>query len=248
MKYKMIVTDLDDTLLNSEKKISPIDLQAIMKVQEAGVKFILCSGRPTFAMRDLAKEIEAEKFNEYILSFNGSIITNCIADAGSGISSKALYPLDSSVEYIDVEVNLTKMNHRLVKSFKEYVDRGAVKCMLLAEPSYLKKVEVELKKEYGDKYSIAISKPFFLEVTKLGIDKGVAVKKLAEKLNIPIEEVIAVGDSFNDLPMLKAAGTSVAVENAQPEIKEQVDFIVKSNNDGGIADLIEKFVFYHSNN
>ena len=132
------------------------------------------------------------------------------------------------------------MNHRLVKSFKEYVDRGAVKCMLLAEPSYLKKVEVELKK---DKYSIAISKPFFLEVTKLGIDKGVAVKKLAEKLNIPIEEVIAVGDSFNDLPMLKAAGTSVAVENAQPEIKEQVDFSVRSNNDGGIADLIEKFIF-----
>ena len=51
MKYKMIVTDLDDTLLNSEKKISPIDLQAIMKAQEAGIKFILCSGRPTFAMK-----------------------------------------------------------------------------------------------------------------------------------------------------------------------------------------------------
>ena len=115
--------------------------------------------------------------------------------------------------------------------------------MLLEEPSYLKKVEEELKKEYGDKYSIAISKPFFLEVTKLGIDKGTAVKKLADILGIKIEEVIAAGDSFNDLPMLKAAGTSVAVENAQPEIKETVDFIVSSNDEGGMAELINKFIF-----
>ena len=150
---------------------------------------------------------------------------------------------ETESEYIDVEVDLTKMPHRVVKSFKEYVNCGAVKCMLLADPTYLKEVEKELKKEYGDKYSIAISKPFFLEVTKLGIDKGVAIKKLAENLKISIDEVIAVGDSFNDLPMLKVAGLSVAVDNANEEIKKQVDFITKSNNDGGMAYLIEKFIF-----
>lgn len=267
MKYKMIVTDLDDTLLNSEKKISPIDYDAIMKAQEAGIKFILCSGRPTFAMRELAKEIKAKEFGSYILSFNGSIITDCktnknifeaslekedlhlMYDFSKKYNTHILTYINDEIisetesEYIDVEVDLTKMNHKIVKSFKEYVNQGAVKCMLLAEPSYLKKVEAELKKEVGDKYSIAISKPFFLEITKLGIDKGVAVKKLADTLNIPIEEVIAVGDSFNDLPMLKAAGTSVAVDNAHLEIKKQVDFIVKSNNNGGMADLIDRFIF-----
>lgn len=168
----------------------------------------------------------SKKYNTHILTYiNDEIIS------------------ETESEYIDVEVDLTKMNHKIVKSFKEYVDQGAVKCMLLAEPSYLKKVEAELKKEVGDKYSIAISKPFFLEITKLGIDKGVAVKKLADTLNISIEEVIAVGDSFNDLPMLKAAGTSVAVDNAHLEIKKQVDFIVKSNNNGGMADLIDRFIF-----
>ena len=135
------------------------------------------------------------------------------------------------------------MKHRKVKDFKEAVNKNAVKCMLLAEPSYLKKVEVELKKEYGDKYSIAISKPFFLEVTKLGVDKGTAIVKLADILGIKIEEVIAVGDSFNDLPMLKAAGTSVAVANAQPEIRKITDYIVSSNDEGGIAELINKFIF-----
>ena len=69
MKYKMIVTDLDDTLLNSEKKISPIDLQAIMKAQETGVKFILCSGRPTFAMRDLERRLKLKNLmNIFYLS------------------------------------------------------------------------------------------------------------------------------------------------------------------------------------
>ncbi|WP_176892628.1 MULTISPECIES: Cof-type HAD-IIB family hydrolase [Fusobacterium] len=267
MKYKMIVTDLDDTLLNSKKEVSPIDKEAIMKAQEAGVKFILASGRPTFAMKELAQELKLADYGSYILSFNGSIITDC--STGKNISEESLTKEDihlmydfskkhkthiltyindeivseTDSEYIDVEVNLTKMNHRKVEDFKKAVNRDAVKCMLLEEPSYLKKVEEELKKEYGDKYSIAISKPFFLEVTKLGIDKGTAVKKLADILGIKIEEVIAAGDSFNDLPMLKVAGTSVAVVNAQPEIKETVDFIVSSNDEGGMAELINKFIF-----
>ncbi len=267
MNYKMIVTDLDDTLLNDKKEISNVDLEAIKKAEESGIKFILCSGRPTFAMRGLAKEIEAEKYESYILSFNGSIITEC--KTGKNIFEASLekedlhlmYDLskkynthiltyindeiisETESEYIDVEVDLTKMNHKVVKSFKEYVDRGAVKCMLLAEPTYLKEVEKKIKEEYSDRYTIAISKPFFLEITKLGIDKGVGVKKLAEILNIPIEEVIAVGDSFNDIPMLDAAGTSIAVENANEEIKNRVDYITKSNNDGGIAHVIDKFIF-----
>ncbi len=62
-------------------------------------------------------------------------------------------------------------------------------------------------------------------------------------MGIKIEEVIAAGDSFNDLPMLKASGTSIAVANAQPEIKEIVDFVVSSNDEGGMAELINKFIF-----
>lgn len=267
MSYKMIVTDLDDTLLNSDKKISKEDLDAIKRAEEFGVKFVLCSGRPTFAMRNLAKEIEAEKYESYILSFNGSIITDCKTNENifeASLEKEDLHLMydfakkhnthiltyindeiisETESEYIDVEVELTKMPHKIVKSFKDYVKSGAVKCMLLAEPIYLKEVEKELKKEYGDKYSIAISKPFFLEVTKLGIDKGVAIKKLAENLKISTDEIIAVGDSYNDLPMLKVVGLPIAVENANEDIKKQVKFVTKSNNDGGMAYLIDKFIF-----
>ena len=150
---------------------------------------------------------------------------------------------ETESEYIDVEVTLTKMPHNLTKSFKETVNKPAVKCMLLEEPTYLKEVEAKLKATYGDKYSIAISKPFFLEVTKLGVDKGVALRKLVETLGLKIEESIAVGDSYNDLPMLKAAGLAACVENANEDIKKVCSFISKSNNDGGMAYLIDKLIF-----
>lgn len=267
MSYKIIFTDLDDTLLNSEKKISSIDKEAIMRAQEAGVKFVLASGRPTFAMYDLAKELELDKYGSFILSFNGSIITDCrsgenifeasltkedlhlMYDFAKENNIHILTYIDDEVvsetesEYIDVEVTLTKMPHNLTKNFKETVNKSAVKCMLLEEPTYLKEVEAKLKATYGDKYSIAISKPFFLEVTKLGVDKGVALRKLVETLGLKIEESIAVGDSYNDLPMLKAAGLAACVENANEDIKKVCSFISKSNNDGGMAYLIDKLIF-----
>ncbi len=132
MDYKMIVTDLDDTLLTSDKKISLQDLEAIKKAQEKGIKFVLCSGRPTFAMRGLAKEIEAEKYESYILSFNGSIITDCRTNENifeASLEKEDLHLMydfakkhnthiltyindeiisETESEYIDVEVDLTK--------------------------------------------------------------------------------------------------------------------------------------------
>ena len=266
MPYRMIFTDLDDTLLNDSKKVSDIDKKAIFDVQKHGVKFILASGRPTFAMRDLACELELEKYGGYLLSFNGSIITDC--KSGKNIFEAGLTPEDlhlmydyskkfnthiltyhgdeiiseTESEYIDVEVGLTKMHHNVVPDFKKEVTYPAVKCMLLAEPSYLKEVEKKLKAECGDRYTIAISKPFFLEITKKDMDKGKSLIRLAEILNIPIDETIAVGDSFNDLPMLKTAGLAACVANAKDEIKEVCGFISKSNNDGGMAYLINTLI------
>ncbi|MGL6119144.1 MAG: Cof-type HAD-IIB family hydrolase [Fusobacteriaceae bacterium] len=265
--YKMIVTDLDDTLLNSEGKISKKDKDAIIRAQEAGVKFVLASGRPTYAMRDLAKELRLDEFKSYILSYNGAIITQC--DTGVDISDTSLNKeeihllhdmskkhdvhiityLDDKVisetesEYIDVEVKLTGMEHKIVKCFKSAVDRDAVKCIMLGEPEYLKTVEHKLKEKLNDRFSIAISKPFFLEITKLGIDKGASLLKLAEILDIKTEEIIAVGDSYNDVTMLKVAGLSVSVANGKPEIKEMVQYITNSNEENGMSEVIEKFIF-----
>lgn len=266
MDYKMIITDLDDTLVNSQGTISPEDKKAIIDIQKKGVKFVLCSGRPTFAMMDLAKELDLETYGGYVLSFNGSIIFDCkekkiikevgltpeeihfIYDIARRENVEIItYVGDSIVsedfsEYINEEVKITKMNFEKVENFKERVDVPCTKCILLAEPSYLEKVEKKLQKELGDKFSIARSKSFFLEVTKLGIDKGMGIKTLCSITNTPIEKTIAVGDSYNDIPMLKVAGLSVAVANAKPEILEMVDFISKSNNENGMAFMIDNIL------
>lgn len=266
MKYKMIATDLDDTLLNSQGKVSAKDKEAIMKAQDSGVLFVLASGRPTYAMRDLATELKLDKYESYILSYNGSIITNCKSNKNileETLTKEDIHTLydfsrKNNVEiitylndtiisedyssYIEVEVELTKMPFEKVKNFKATVDTDCVKCILLGEPTYLKKVEEKLKNELGSKFSIAISKPFFLEVTKLNVDKGSSLLKLAEKLSIKKEEIIVVGDSYNDLPMLKVAGLPACVDNAKSEIKEICRFISTSNNNNGMANLIENLI------
>lgn len=267
MKYKMIVTDLDDTLLNSQGKISSEDKKAIMEAQEAGVKFVLASGRPTYAMRDLAKELHLEKYGSFILSYNGSIITDCktnknileetltvdeihkLYDFSKRKNVEIITYLEDTIisedysSYIEVEVDLTKMSFEKVKNFKATIDKDCVKCIMLEDPSYLSKVEKELKNELEKEFSIAISKPFFLEITKLGVDKGSSLLRLVDLIGIKIEEVIVVGDSYNDLPMLKVAGLPACVENAKPEIKEICQFISTSNNNNGMSNLIKKLIF-----
>ncbi len=264
--YKLIVTDMDDTLLNSFGKISNENREKIIEVQKKGIKFILASGRPTFAMREAAKELELEKNNGYLISFNGGIITSCEKNEdffNISLSKEEIHELydfskknkvhivtyshdevisETNSEYIDIEIELTGMKHNKVDCFKSNVNSSAVKCIMLGEPEYLKLVEKRLKEEMGDKYSIAISKPFFLEVTKKGVDKGITLLKLAEKLQIKREEIICIGDSFNDISMLKIAGLSVAVSNAKEEVKEIVDFITTSNDENGVAEVIKKYI------
>ncbi|MGL4424936.1 MAG: Cof-type HAD-IIB family hydrolase [Cetobacterium sp.] len=267
MNYKMIVTDLDDTLLNSQGKISIKDKEAIIKAQEAGVKFVLASGRPTYAMKDLAEELNLAKYGSFILSYNGSIITDCKTNKNileESLTKEEIHTLydfsktknvdiitylddtiisESYSSYIDVEVDLTKMPFEKVENFKNTINKDCVKCILLEDPDYLLKVEQNLKDEFGKDFSIAISKPFFLEVTKLGVDKGSSLLKLVELVGVKIEEVIVVGDSYNDLPMLKVAGLAACVENAKPEIKEICKFITTSNNNNGMFNLIQKLIF-----
>lgn len=266
MKYKMIVTDMDDTLLNSDGRISVENKNAIMKAQKMGIKFILASGRPTFAMKKFAKELELDRYGSYILSYNGAIITECatnkiwleekltvedahkIYDLSRKHNVQLLTYIDEEItseaesEYIDVEIDLTGMPYRKVECFKSTVTKPVVKCIMLEKPGYLKEVEKKLNSLLQGEYSLAISKPFFLEVMKKGIDKGASLLKLAHELGIKPEEIISIGDSYNDMTMLEVVGMPVAVENAKVEVKNIAKFISTSHNNHALKTVIEKFI------
>jgi Cof subfamily protein (haloacid dehalogenase superfamily) len=263
MKYKMLVLDMDDTLLDDNHTISNENKVMLAKAQELGVHIVLASGRPTPAMTAYAKELELD--NSYMISYNGAVITDLKEDKVifeqtltqgqihelydyslkskthiiTYVNGKIVSETDS--EYIEIEKNITGLEHNKVISFKEEVQSSAVKCILLEEPSYLKEVEKDLKAAMPH-LSVSMSKPFFLEVAQNGIDKGSSIKFLAEKLNILQSEIIAVGNAGNDLTMIEYAGLGVWVDNVDPELRDKGDFIVASNNNHGVAEVVRRFI------
>ncbi len=264
-KYKMIVLDLDDTLLTDDHKISDENKEMIFKAQELGVYVVLASGRPTSAMTGFAKELKLDFYNSYMLSYNGAVITDLKENEilfEQTLTKEQIHELydyslkskthiitylndeivsETNSEYIDVEKHITGLEHNKVPSFKAAVKTNAVKCILLEEPSYLKTVEDDLKLAMPH-LSVSMSKPFFLEVAQNGIDKAHSLKILAEKLDIHQSEIIAVGNAGNDLTMIEYAGLGVWVENVTPELRDKGDLIVASNNNHGVAEVIKNYI------
>ena len=259
----MLVLDLDDTLLTDDHTISNENAVMLSKAQELGVYVILASGRPTPAMTAFAKELKLD--NSYMISYNGAVITDLKEDKVifeqtltqaqihelydyslkskthiiTYVNGKIVSETDS--EYIEIEKNITGLEHNKVLSFKDEVQSSAVKCILLEEPSYLKEVEKDLKLAMPH-LSVSMSKPFFLEVAQNGIDKDASIKFLAEKLNILQSEIIAVGNAGNDLSMIEYAGLGVWVDNVDPELRDKGDVIVASNNNHGVAEVVRRFI------
>lgn len=259
----MLVLDMDDTLLTDDHTISNENKVMLAKAQELGVYVILASGRPTPAM--LAYAIELQLNNSYMISYNGAVITDLKTDKvifEQTLTQQQIHELydyslksnthiityvdgkivsETDSEYIEIEKNITGLAHNKVVSFKEEVQSSAVKCILLEEPSYLKEVEKDLKAAMPH-LSVSMSKPFFLEVAQNGIDKGASIKFLAEKLNILQSEIIAVGNAGNDLTMIEYAGLGVWVDNVDPELRDKGDFVVASNNNHGVAEVVRRFI------
>jgi Cof subfamily protein (haloacid dehalogenase superfamily) len=266
MEYKMIVLDLDDTLLRDDHTISPRTKEALMAAQEAGVKVVLASGRPTYAMRHIAKELRLEEYGSFILSFNGAKIINCKTNEelfSSTLSPETVSRLynisrqedvwmhtyvgdmivtEANNQYTEIEADITGLPITEVYSLPEAVTEPVVKVLMLEDPERLAVVEKKLQDELKGELSVMRSKPFFLEFTEAGVTKGSSLNQLIGKLGIAREEVIAMGDSYNDLAMIEFAGLGVAMGNAPDDIKEKANYVTDTNMNDGVAKVVEKFV------
>ena len=266
MSYKMIVLDLDDTLLRDDQTISERTKNALFQAQEAGVKVVLASGRPTEGMVWVAEELKLADYGSFILSFNGSKIINwktkeeIYSRALSAETAHRLYDLskredvgiltyaDGAIiveepnEFASIESELTGLPVKVVPSFKDAVQEPVVKALMLKEGDRLAEVEKKLQEELDGELSVMRSKPFFLEFTELGVTKGASLDYLIGKMGIKREELIAIGDSYNDQTMIEFAGLGVAMGNAPQDIKEIADYVAASNMEDGVAEAVEKFV------
>lgn len=267
MKYKIIFLDIDGTLTDSRKLITEKTRRAIMKAAENGLIIAVASGRPEPGLAYAAGELEMSDIGGYLLPFNGGIIKNAMTGeviASDTISCEALetayraakkygigiitykegdiIAADRTDEYIDIESRINGMPVKLTDYFLETVDFAPVKCLLTGEPEIAAKAEKDLAELLAGKANVFRSEPFFVEVVPNGIDKAASIKKLTEILGISREEIIACGDGFNDVSMIKYAGLGVCMANGCDAAKAVADYIAPSNDEDGVAEVIEKFV------
>lgn len=266
MNYKIIALDLDGTLTNHKKVITPKTREALIKFQENGGKVILASGRPSIGIYPQAKVLCLERFGGYILAFNGGRIIECstgrtvfqtvfpleyipeIYDAIKGhpvgintYHNDKIIAANHINDYTKIESKINNMDIEFVDDFVGYINFDINKCLLQGDPSEILKFEKIFSEKYKDRLGIFKSEEFFLEMMPNGIDKASSIDKLLKSIGIKTEECIACGDGFNDISMIKYAGMGVAMSNAKDEVKAVSNFVTLSNDEDGIAYVLKKF-------
>ena len=265
--YKLLAFDLDGTLTNDDKVITPRTMEALRTVQQHGVKLCLASGRPPFGMRPLAREIGGEVL---LLCYNGGYIEIPAVD-GKGAPEvlvertlpeevlpklkafqdesdftlmtyyeDTIYTEHPDNPYVAISSRNNNMRVQGIKDFVADTPRPLHKCLMVGPPEARLALEEQMQASLKNMY-ICHSTPYFIECLPLGIDKGAALEDLAAHLGIPMQNVIAFGDSNNDVSMLEKAGIGVAMGNAEESIKAVADYTTASNNDDGIALSLRTF-------
>ena len=264
--YKFLALDIDGTVTNSKKEITPAVKAEIKRLQEAGVPVALVSGRPAPGIRHVAAELEFSKYNCYVFAFNGGKIIDSRTEkviysqtiplklahevcqvAKDYDVAVVTYRGDEIVstqadnKYTRIEAYVTHMPVRGVEDMEKELDYEPDKFLLVGEPEYLEDILPEIKKHFEDRLNIFRSEPFFMEIVPLGIDKAQSLDRLLDKLGLDSSQLVACGDGFNDVSMVNFAGMGVAMANACAETKAVANYIAPSNDEDGVADAIKKF-------
>ena len=268
MKYKLLVLDVDGTLLNDEREISKRTLAALLKVQQMGVRIVLASGRPTYGLMPLAKTLELGNYGGFVLSYNGCQIIK--AQNGEILFERRINPemlpyLEKKArkngfaiftyhddtlitdspdnEYIKNEALLNNLKIIREDEFSTAIDFAPCKCMLVSDKEKaLIGLEQHWEKRLAGTLDAFRSEPYFLEVVPCGVNKANTLGALLEHLGVTREEVIAVGDGVCDVTMLQLAGMGVAMGHSQDSVKVCADYVTASNEEDGVALAVEKLI------
>jgi len=267
MSYNLIALDLDGTLTDSGKRITPRTKETLFKAMDMGAKIILASGRPDIGVAPVARELELNERGGYILAFNGGRIIDC---KSGRVIRETPFPKEYFSEAVSlrkkfdgVEVLSYSSSGIIAGGINKYVEEecrcnscgaeetedligalkeNVIKFLAVGDHEKLLPAKDYLVKNFSDKFGAYFSQPFFLEIVPFGIDKAAAISFLLSYLGADKSSLMACGDGDNDIPMLKTAALSVAMENASDSVKACCSFITKSNDDDGVAYAVEKFV------
>ena len=267
---KIYFTDLDGTLLNDSKEITPDTRSAIERLSAEGHLIVLASGRAFKSVLRIASRLEMPERSSFLICYNGvqiydmaakkmffstalpfEVAKTCIEEAEKNQIHIQAYLHDEVVAAHDTDdlhayCDRQKLQACVAQDLLAELSQEATPKLLAinyAQPEKITAFREVLHACLGDQVSLTQSNPYFLEIMPCGIDKGFAVKKLCDHLGIPISHSVASGDAENDIEMLKAAGTGVAMANADDITKAAADYVTeRDNNHDGVAELLERFI------
>jgi len=268
----VVATDLDGTLLHTDKSLSDFTRQTLIHLQEQGVRIIIASGRPVNGIAPIADLLQLDKFGGIVLAYNGAQIvdwstrqqlyskalpTSCIATLYAQAKANGLEILtyhddfivseDCTHQYVLRSMRANRLKPMQVDDFVHTVQSFDIyKCMIVGNPDTIERLEPQLQKQMENQIDVFRSEPFYLECVPLGIDKGSGLQQLfsshTSRSTLHASLLIAFGDALNDIPMLHFASTSIAMSNAVPELQSIATHITRSNDEDGVAHFLLEMI------
>ncbi len=268
MKYKLIVIDVDGTMLNSKRELTKRTVQTLRKVQQMGIRVALASGRPTYGILPLAKAIDLGVYDGFIISYNGAQVME--ARTGQILFERRIDPqmvpylekkarkMGLTMAYYDGNevvstdiqnphiVDEAEMNGMTLRQDEELslsMDDWPAEVMLVSDDEEaLTSLEQHMQRHLNGVMDTIHSNPYYLEIVGYQVGKSYAMGALVQKMGIGMAEVLAIGDGEADINMIQMAGTGVAMANATEGVRRCADFTTLSNDEDGAALAIEKAI------
>ncbi len=263
-KISLVVTDVDGTLVNSDKSLTPRAIEAVARLHARGIAFSICSSRPPFGQRMLIGPLQLKlPFGGY----NGGSIVNpdlspveqkfLTPDAARdtvamleahGVASIWVFSgdkwliRDRAGDHVDLEIHTIETPPTLVPSFDGRL--GAVSKIVGASTHHdrIAAAVTAGQTSLAGRATVLRSQAYYCDVTPPGIDKGRLVELLAQRLAVPTAEIAVLGDMGNDVEMFRRAGFAIAMANASPEVKALAQAQTASNDEDGFALAIDRYI------
>ncbi len=260
--YKLLALDVDGTLLNSHGEVSDKTIKSIRELVNKGVLVLICTGRPTQGTVELFEKLSLKM---PVITYNGARIVNL--NTGAILHEQNLRGIDvKKIVEIGEELKTTiiiwsknqlysnKMNDNviaykklsgvetiIIDNYEKIIQQGATKVLWIDEVEKIAEFQRLLDTRLDGDVNYCTSKPYYLEFIDKTVSKGVALSILCDKYKINREEIIAIGDGQNDISMIEFAGVGIAMGNSSREVKDKADYITATNDEEGIALVIEKY-------
>lgn len=266
MAVKMFVSDMDGTLLNSKRELSNVNIAKIRQASRDGLIFTVATGRMYRAALPYAQQMGIDV---PLITHNGAVIKTvegkrlAITYIESEFVSKVVDFADELGFYIHLytendfcyrhpskesawyEAAVNMKGLEVGDNLREY-NQGIAKILIMdLSVQHVQEIMDKFHARFGDSLQCQNSDPSHVEIMAPGVSKANAILKLAEIYHIQPEEIAAIGDSGNDVPMLQQAGTGIVVANANAAARAVAKYQVASNDDNGVAEAIDRF-FYHT--